>query len=83
MTRILSSLYPVYKNFLNSLTIIPYFTIIICYTTVNLIFFLLWKYIQHAVEDLVIVVKLTLTFCALKEWGVNHETAGVCIAEVF
>lgn len=42
-----------------------------------------FKAIQHAqmvldIQDLIIVVTLILTFCALKEWGQTHETAGVC-----
>lgn len=43
-----------------------------------------FKAIQHAqmvldIQVLVIVVTLILTFCALKEWGLTYETAGVCV----
>lgn len=49
--------------FLNSLTIMPYFTIIIYKLQYSKVF----AQPVLAVQDLDIVVKLTPTFCALKE----------------
>lgn len=66
MTRILSSLYQ------NTIIVFQYFNYNaifhnykLHYSKLDFLFY--FENIQHMVEDLVIVVKLTPNFCALKE----------------